>query len=108
MGTPIWVVLGTLLSLLLLANWCGIIGFALRRYRHRANTGGFSFAPPFLGGVFGCVGCLLCSIDGVRRFAWVPLVSDPSILLMTLAIILHPVSRMFGFPSPLGRRRATK
>jgi hypothetical protein len=108
MGTAIWITLGTLLFLLLLANWCGIIGFAFHRYRHPEKTGGFSFAPPFIGGVLGCIGCLVCPIEGVRRFAWVPLVLDPSILLMAIVLILHPVSRVFGFPSPLGGRRAAK
>jgi hypothetical protein len=107
MATAIWIILGALLALLLLANWCGIIGFAIDRFRHPEKTGGFSFAPPFFGGVLGCIGCLLCPIKGVRGFAWLPLVADPSIFLMTIVLILHPLSRLFGFPSPLGRRRAT-
>jgi hypothetical protein len=108
MGATIWIILGVLLALLLLANWCGIIGFAVDRYRHPEKTGHFSFAPPFIGGVLGCIGCLICSIEGVRRFAWVPLVLDPSIFLMTVVLILHPFSRLFGFPSPPGRRPAAK
>lgn len=108
MGATIWTILGALLALLLLANWCGIIGFAIDRYRHLEKTGGFSFAPPFIGGVLGCIGCLFCPIDGVRRFAWLPLVLDPSIFLITIGLILHPLARLFGFPSPLGGRRAAK
>jgi len=108
MGKEIWSILATLLFLLLLANWCGIIGFACNRYRHPEKTGGFSFAPPFIGGLFGCVGCLVCPIDGVRHFAWVPLAFDPSIVLMTIAVILHLFSRVFGFPSPFGGRRSAK
>jgi hypothetical protein len=108
MGKWIWSILATLLLLLLLANWSGIIGFALNRYRQPEKAGGFSFAPPFIGGVLGCIGCLICPIDGVRRFAWVPLAVDPSILLMTIAVFLHLVARVFGFPSPFGRGRAAK
>jgi hypothetical protein len=108
MGTAIWIILGGLLGLLLLANWCGLIGFAVDRYRHPEKTGGYSFAPPFLGGVLGCIGCLVCPIEGVRRFAWVPLVLDPSIFLLTIALILYPMSHLFGFPSPLGERWSPK
>jgi hypothetical protein len=32
--------------------------------------------------------------------AWVPLVLDPSISLMVLAVILHGVARLFGLTSP--------
>lgn len=108
MWTAASIIFGVLLALLLLANWCGIIGFAINRFRHPDETRGFSFAPPFVGGVLGCIGCLVCPIEGVRRYAWLPLVLDPSIFLMTIALLLHPLSRLFGFPSPLDGRPTAK
>jgi hypothetical protein len=101
----IWFILGSLLLLVLLANWCGMIGYAINRYRHPEKTGGFSFAPPLIGGILGCVVCVVSPLETMRSFAWVALLLDPSILLLSIALILHPISRLFGFPSPFGGRR---
>ena len=87
--TMTWIALGVLLALLLLLNWCGLIVAVIHSYRHPEQTGGFSFAPPLIGGVLGCVGCLVCPIEGVSRFAWLPLVLDPSILVTTVFVIIQ-------------------
>lgn len=84
--------------LLIVLNWFGFVGFVVERIRTRTRRG-FSFAPPFLSGLVAAVACLICPVDWVNRFAWCPLVLDPSILLLGVATGYHPVARAFGLRS---------
>ena len=64
-----------------------IAGFiAQRRGRH------FSFIP-FVGGILGCIACLLCPVPAVRWFAWAPLVLDLSIPVFWYQVIAGKLRR---------------
>lgn len=76
-------------ALLIVCNWGGLVSAS------RAGRG-YSFAPPWLCGVAGAMACVVCPAPGIWRFAWVPLVLDPSIVLL--------VARLGGWRSPFDRR----
>src|SRR5262249_56457659 len=79
-------------------NWLSFIGWAVAvRGGHK---GGHSFAPPFLCGVAGAVACLVCLWPGVWRWAWVPPLLDPSIVLLFAAAVLHVVARLLRVRAP--------
>lgn len=90
------VILGAgFLLFLLVCNWLTFIGFVRHRRRHPESKRGHSFAPPFLAGLVGMVGCLLYPARWVQRLAWVPLVLDPSILLLVAILVMSFCRRLF-------------
>jgi hypothetical protein len=92
-------VLGVPAGLLIVGNWLTVIG-ALWEAIRLGRSRNFSFCPPFLCGVFGAIACLVCPVPEVRSLAWLPLVADPSILVLIVAVMLHGVARLIGKHSP--------
>lgn len=95
-------ILGVPSALLIPLNWLSFIGYSLAV--RRGYKGGHSFAPPFLCGIAGAVACLICPWPGVRWWAWVPPLADPSIGLLLVCGVLHVVTRLTGLRSPLDGR----
>jgi hypothetical protein len=91
-------ILGVPSALLIPLNWLSFVGWLIAV--RRGHKGGHSFAPPFLCGIAGAVACLVCPWPGVWRWAWLPLVLDPSIALLLAVSVLHVVARLTGRPSP--------
>jgi hypothetical protein len=94
----ITLILGVPSALLIPLNWLSIIGYVVER--RRGYKGGHSFCPPLLCGIDGAVACLVCPWPGVWRWAWVPPLCDPSIVLVLAAVFLHVVARLTGLRSP--------
>ena len=44
-------------------------------------------AVPLIGGLTGCVACLICPIEPVRRFWWAPLILDYTISLFPVMLL---------------------
>ncbi len=61
-----------LCAVLIVLNWIGLLGSI-------SNRTSFSFAPPFLAGIFGSIAAFGHPSPAVNAFAWVPVVVDPSI-----------------------------
>jgi hypothetical protein len=91
-----FVVLVSLFGLIMFGNWLCMFGTLCSRKPT-------SFVFPFFCGPLCALAWLLCPDEEVRWFAWVPLVLDPTISLMVLAVILHGVARLFGLTSPFDR-----
>jgi hypothetical protein len=85
-------------ALLIALNWLSFIGWSIAV--RRGHKGGHSFAPPFLCGIAGAVACFVCPWPGAWRWAWLPLLLDPSIGLLVVALVLHPIARLAGWRSP--------
>jgi hypothetical protein len=98
LGWTVSLILGIPSALLIVCNWGGIISAS------RAGRS-YSFTPPYLCGVVGAVAWLVCPVPQVRSWAWAPLVLDPSIGLLFLAIALHGVARLTGWRSPFDPKR---
>jgi hypothetical protein len=98
----ITLILGVPSALLIPLNWLWFIGWVIEV--RSGYKGGHSFAPPFLCGVAGAVACLVCPWPGVRRWAWVPPLLDPSIALLLVVSALHVVARLGGLQSPFDSR----
>jgi len=80
MDTLRWVLcvfLGGPAAVMLLLNWVAMVS-SLRARK------AYSFGLPFLWGISGALGCVICPAVYMQRLAWVPLALDPSILLMVL------------------------
>ncbi|OWK45245.1 hypothetical protein FRUB_01576 [Fimbriiglobus ruber] len=93
--------LGLPSALLILFNWLSVIGYGIAAWR--GHRGGHSFAPPFLSGIAGAVACLVCPWSGAWWWAWVPLLTDPSIGLWVIAIVLQAMARLVGLRAPIDR-----
>ena len=59
-------------GIFILGNWSGLVG----SYYSKKN---YSFAPPFLAGLAAMVAILVHPTSELHRFAWIPLLLDPSI-----------------------------
>lgn len=94
-------ILGVPSALLIPLNWLSLVGWLIAV--RRGHKGGHSFAPPFLCGIAGTVACLVCPWPNVWRWAWVPLLVDPSIGPWAVAAVLHGVARLTGLPWPSER-----
>jgi hypothetical protein len=95
-------VLGVPTALLIPLNWLSFVGWIIAV--RRGHQGGHSFAPPFLCGIAGAVACLVCPWPGAWRWAWVPPLLDPSIVLLPAWGVLYVVSRLTGLRSPFDGR----
>ena len=65
--------------LVLAANWLFLIGTV----RTRKPT---SLVFPFISGLLGTTACLICPVEGVQWFAWLPVVLDVGVLGLVGAI----------------------
>ena len=76
-------------ALVIALNWLSFVGWAIRS--RRGGTGGLSFGLPVLCGIACAIGCLICPWDDVRRWAWVPLLLDPSIALALVFLSIYAI-----------------
>lgn len=91
--------LGVPSALFALGNWLAVIAAAVEAAR-RGRSHRLSFALPFLCGSAGAVACLVCPVPGAWQWVWLPLLLDPSIVLVLAASALHVVARVGGSRSP--------
>ncbi len=96
-------ILGVPCALLIIGNWLIVIGAGVETIRH-SKSKSFSFCPPFLCGIVGGVAVLVCPWPGSWRWAWLPLILDPSVALLLLCVPLHVIGRIAGLPSPFDGR----
>jgi len=83
-----------LATLLILLNWVGLIAFAVN-HRGGATRSGYSFAPPFICGPVLAAVWALCPTFPFRRYAWIAVLADPSILFLVLALVLGVFGKLF-------------
>ena len=82
-----------LAALLILLNWVGLIAFAVNHEREPARSG-YSFAPPFIcGPILAAIWALGPALP-LRRYAWIAILLDPSILLLLLAPVLSALGKL--------------
>jgi hypothetical protein len=91
-------IMGVPAALLIPLNWLSLAGWLVAV--RRGHKGGLSFAPPFLCGIAGAVALLVCPRPGAWRWAWLPPLLDPSILLFLSSGVLPAASRLIGARSP--------
>src|SRR6478672_7839262 len=81
-------------ALLIVGNWAAAIGTL---WTKKSTS-----LIPFLGGLFGLIGCLLCPEEWVSAAWWVSLVLDPTICIFAILGLL------MLFESPRDRQAASK
>lgn len=76
-----------LAALPIILNWLGVIAHLLSR-KAESRQRAYSFALPFICGPILAATWGFCRTFPFRRYAWVAIFADPSILLPTLAFTL--------------------
>ena len=76
-----------LATLFIVLNWVGLIAFAVSQVRKPTGSG-YSFAPPFICGPVLAAIWALCPSFPFRRYAWIAVLLDASILLPLIALVL--------------------
>jgi hypothetical protein len=82
-----------LATLFIFLNWVGLVAFAIT-HKHESIRTGYSFAPPFICGPVLAAVWALCPAFPFRRYAWIAIVLDPSILLLLLALVLGALGNL--------------
>jgi hypothetical protein len=97
-------ILGVPSALLIPLNWLAFVGWVVAV--RRGHKGGHSFAPPYLCGIAGAVALFVCPCSGGWQWAWVPPLTDLSILLLLASAVLHVdvVAWLTGLRSPFDGR----
>jgi hypothetical protein len=99
------VLLAVPFALLALGNWLTVVGALVEAIR-QGKSRTFSLCLPFLGGIAGAFACVVCPWPGAWHWVWLPLLLDPSIGLLLLALVLHVVARIGGLRSPFDGKPA--
>lgn len=82
-----------LVALLILLNWVGLIAFAVVQWQKPTGRG-YSFAPPLiLGPVLAAIWALSRTFP-FRRYAFIAVFLDPSILLLLSTFVLGALRKL--------------